>query len=718
VQGGLEYEIVHSIPGRVRLRIPALLISQDGGRQLQDWISRQPGVSSVRTNAQCASVVICYAPECENTPAKIENGLASFDRESLAASCKDSHEGVCNGEGSGSETPQGSGGLFEPNGWRELGCATAALALSLTPFSFLGPLAVGLSAYSALPSFRRAYDAVWYEGRLNVDVLDSLAICVSTLQGNLFTTAFMTWLISLGDYIRDQTAAQSRSAVNGLLDYQQKSAWVRRGREKVSVPVREIGVGDIVVVYDGEMIPVDGQVVSGRAIVDQRTITGESMPVAKGRADKVYAASVVHQGKLYLRANRAAADSLAAQIVQMVDAMPAGETRMQNYAEKFADRLVAPSLGLAGLMYLLTRDLNRMLSMLIVDFGTGIRVAAPTSVLASISAGVRQGVVIRGGNRMERLSEIDSMIFDKTGTLTRGAPSVVDVISYDERSFPSHKILEVAAAAELRFKHPVALATVAKAREAQISIPSRTDSRYHVGLGVEAQVNGYYVHFGSERFLRKKQINIRSCLSNSRQANRNGQSTLVLAVDGQMVGQLIYQDQIRSECPAVLSALRQRQIRNLIMLTGDNFAAAHHVASTLGIEKLHAEILPHEKAEVVQELRRQGRVVAMVGDGINDAAALSYADIGMAMKNGTDLAQESAHVVLLQDDLSRVVTAVDVARNAVRLIQQNYGIVVGMNLVALAMALAGGLVRPELTALVSNGSAVVASVNGLRPLLQ
>jgi P-type E1-E2 ATPase len=230
-------------------------------------------------------------------------------------------------------------------------------------------------------------------------------------------------------------------------------------------------------------------------------------------------------------------------------------------------------------------------------------------------------------------------------------------------------------------------------------------------------VNGYHVHLGSERFLRQHHINIKRSLSNCRHAAGNGQSSLILAIDGEMVGQLVYQDKIRPESPAVISALRDRGVRNLMMLTGDNEAAARHVASALGITELHAEILPGEKAEVVRELRRKGRVVAMVGDGINDAAALSYADVGIAMKNGADLARESAHVVLVQDDLSRVVTAIDIARNAFRLVHQNYSIVVGMNVVALALALAGGLIRPELTALISNGSAVVASVNGLRPLI-
>jgi heavy metal translocating P-type ATPase len=711
VTGGIDCEIAHSIPGRVRFRVACVTREDAPVDGFHEAVKNLRGVTDVRVNTYCGAVVIYYDARLTNA-SKLKQGLLSIDFAGLSA-----RRDRAARERGADERPSGWLGRLEPSGWPALALATGALALSVAGAPFFAPAGFGLSAYCALPSFHRAFTAVHYERRLNVDVLDSLAIAVATLQGSLFTTAFMTWLITLGDWIRDQTAAKSRRAIGSLLDFQSKRAWVRRGGEKISVPVSEIAVGETVIVYDGEMIPVDGRVLSGGAAVDQRTITGEAMPIAKRRGDKVFAASVVQEGKVYLRAERAAADSLAAQIVHMVESAPIGETRMQNYAEKFADKLVAPSLGVAGLLYFLSRDINRMLSVLIVDFGTGIRVAAPTAVLAAMSGAIGHGVLIRGGSRMERLCDLDSMVFDKTGTLTLGMPQITAVISYNERGFPAAKILGVAAAAEVRFKHPVAFATVAKAREERIPVPPRTSSKYHVGLGVEAQVNGYHVHLGSERFLRQHHINIKRSLSNCRHASGNGQSSLILAVNGEMVGQLVYQDKIRPESPAVISALKERDVRNLVMLTGDNEAAARHVASALGITELHAEILPGEKAEVVRELRRKGRVVAMVGDGINDAAALSYADVGIAMKNGADLARESAHVVLVQDDLSRVVTAIDIARNAVRLVHQNYSIVVGMNVVALALALAGGLIRPELTALISNGSAVVASVNGLRPLI-
>lgn len=686
--------------------------------QFERWLGVAVPNIDIRVNHRCGAVIVSFDPERSTIPAEIENKLAELDLRSLKSAA------VCNPNpstaGIAETTPAGNWWQSVASGqWTSLALASAGVAFSLIPGGSCALAAIGCSLTAAIPSFQRAICTLRDERRLNVDFLDSLAIAVATAQGRLFTSAFMTWLLALGDWIRDQTGAKSRRAIIGLLDYQTRHAWVRRGDERVSVPVSEIQVGEIVIAYDGDLIPVDGRVVSGAAMVDQRAITGESMPEAKRRHSRVYAASVVQEGKLYVRTERTAAESLLAEVVRMVESAPVGETRMQNYAEKFADRLVIPTLGLSGLLYLGSGDLNRALSALIVDFGTGIRVAAPTSVLASISAAVRQGILIRGGRALEQLSEIDSVVFDKTGTLTVGAPIITEIVSCNERAFPSRKILEIAAAAEMRLKHPVALATIAKAREAQLTIPPRTRSRYQIGRGVEARVNGYFVHVGSERFLHDNHIHLNGASSYAQLARANGQSSLMVAVDGETVGQLVYADQIRRETPAVIQALKDRSIPNLVMLTGDNGATAQHVASRLGITELHAEILPHEKAEIVQALRTEGRRVAMVGDGINDAVALSYADVGIAMKNGSELAQQSAHVVLMKDDLMKLVTALDLARSGVKLIHQNYAIVVGLNVLALAMAMVGGtVVPPELTALISNGSAVTASLNGLRPLIQ
>jgi len=402
----------------------------------------------------------------------------------------------------------------------------------------------------------------------------------------------------------------------------------------------------------------------------------------------------------------------------LVEGAPVGETRIQNYSEKFADRLVAPALGLSAGLYALSADAERLASMLIVDYGTGIRVAAPTSVLASIIHAARQGVLFKSGSHMEKLASVNTIVFDKTGTLTRGSPRIVGVLSYDERNFPPKKLTALAAAAELRLRHPVAQAFVAKAREDGLRIPHRDGSKFQVGLGVTANVNGYFVQIGSERFLRHNNVRTDRAQPDLSRLNHQGYSTLLLAVNGQLAGLALYMDQIRPEMPSVIRMLHNRGIDDLIMITGDNSTVAHIVAGQLGLDRFFSDTLPEDKVEIVRQLQAKGRTVAMVGDGINDSPALSYADVGIAMKNGADVTREVANVVLMEENMCKLITAIDISRDAMGLIQQNYTIIAGLNTMALGLAIPSGIVSPGFTALLSNGSAIIAALNGIRPILR
>lgn len=397
----------------------------------------------------------------------------------------------------------------------------------------------------------------------------------------------------------------------------------------------------------------DGEVTQDHAEVDQKTITGESLAVERTKGDKVFAATVVREGKLYIRAERVGAKTTAAQIVNLIANAPVCETRAQNYAEKFADKLVAPSLAFAGSLYAVSGDLDRLLSMAIIDLGAGLRVAAPTSIRAAMTYAARRGIFIKGGNSMEKLNQVDTIVFDKTGTLTRGLPQVIGITSFDERNFPARKILSLAAAAEMRLKHPVACAILSKAHEERVEIPERDDSAYRIGRGV-----------------------------------------------------------------TVIKALRDRGVSRLVMLTGDNGAVASAVASQAGMNECYSEILPAEKADIIQQLQQSGRIVAMVGDGINDSPALAHADVGVAMKNGADVTREAADIVLMEENLWKLIIAVDTSREAINLVGQNFTLIAGLNAVAFALSIPSGIVSPEFTALLSNGSAILASLNAMRPLLR
>jgi heavy metal translocating P-type ATPase len=594
---------------------------------------------------------------------------------------------------------------------------TISLLIAFSANPALRAVNIPLMLWNAYPIALRAWRVWRREGRLNVDFLDTLAVAVSLAQGDPMAGAIVTWLIKLGDWIRDLTAAGSRSAITDLMGFQAKQAWLSRNGEIVAIPASELQVGDEVVAHPGELIPVDGEIIDGCATVDQKTITGESLPVARTKGQLVFAATAVREGQLTIRATQVGAGTNAAQIANLVDSAPTGDTRMQNHAEKFADRLVLPTLGLAICAALYSGNMTFVLSLLIVDFGTGIRVAAPTAVLASLIRAARAGIIFRGGAHMERLAEVDTVIFDKTGTLTLGSPEVVDVISYAQDLADRH-LVSLAAAVQTRLQHPLAAALRARAEELGVDIPVCADRKYEIGLGVEGRADGRHVLVGSDRFMQLRDIDIGAAADDRPALDDQGYSCLYIAVDGKLAGLAPYSDKIRSESREIIQHLHAIGIRNTVLLTGDNGAVARAVGARLGLTRVFAEMLPADKAEVIQSFQRNGHVVAMVGDGINDSPALSYADVGVAVKHGSEIARESADVILMEDSLWKLVNAIEIARRSVKLIKENCAIVAGMNSQALALVLMGVVVNPVITALISNGSGIVASLNGISPILR
>jgi len=709
----MDFSIRHFVPGRIRLHVPTLCKRRALADAAVTWLCAQGGIKRARLNYDCATLVIEYDVAYE-VPLRASIGRLSVMSLDELRKIVAPHQSISEQKRQAALTP-----AAPPPLWRRVPLSLPTLSL-LMAFS-VNPVVVGLNMplmlWNACPIALRAWRVWRRESRLNVDFLDTLAIAASLAQGNPMAGAIVTWLIKLGDWIRDLTAAGSRRAISELLEFQAKSAWVIRGGIVTAIPASELAIGDEVVVYPGELIPVDGEIIDGHAMIDQKTITGEGLPVTRGTGEAVFAATVIRDGQLTIRAVRVGETTTAGQIARLVESAPIGDTRMQNHAERLADRLVLPTLGLAVGTAAVTGDFNRFLSLVIVDYGTGIRVAAPTSVLASMTHAARAGIIIKSGGHMERLAEVDTVIFDKTGTLTHGTPEVVDVIKY-ENSITGRHLIGLAAAAETRLNHPVAQALRVKAAELGANIPYCEETKYRIGLGVEGQVNGYYLHVGNERFMRQSDISVRAAATDRSAFDSQGCSCIYIAVDGTLAGLVPYTDKIRPESRAVVQRLHAIGIRNSVMLTGDNPVVARAVGARLGLSRQFADMLPADKAEVIQSFQRNGNVVAMVGDGINDSPALSFADVGIAMKHGAEVARESADVVLMEDSLWKLVKAVEISRGAVSLIKQNYAIVAGLNTLALALALPGGLISPQITALISNGSAIIASVNGIRPMLR
>jgi heavy metal translocating P-type ATPase len=709
----MEFSIRHFISGRIRLHLPSLCRKKAVAEAARTWLQTQPGVKGTRLNYECASLVIEYDVKFESLLRAMLGRLSVMsidDLQKLVAPSKAS---------AAAHPPAPLQPTKPPSIWRStpLGLPSLSLLLAFSANLIVRAINTPLMLWNGYPIALRAWRVWRREGRLNIDFLDALAITASLLHGNPMAGAIVTWLIKLGDWIRDLTAAGQRKAMSELLEFQTKTAWVLRDGVVTSIPATQLATGDQVVAYPGEMIPVDGEIIDGQAMIDQKTITGEGLPVMRSKGEPVFAATVIRDGQLTIRAIRVGTATTAGQIAQLVESAPIGDTRMQNHAEKLADRLVLPTLTLAAGTAAVTGDFNRFLSLVIVDYGTGIRVAAPTAVLASMTHAARAGIIIKSGAHMEKLTEVDTIIFDKTGTLTHGSPEVIDIISY-ERSITDRHLLGLAAAAETKLQHPVATALRVKAQELGANVPYCEETKYRIGLGVEGQVNGYYLHVGSERFMRQSGINVREAESDRARLDEQGYSCLYVSVDGALAGLVPFADRVRPESREIIARLHRLGIKNTVMLTGDNTVVARAVGRRLGLTRQFAEMLPADKAEVIQQFQRDGHVVAMVGDGINDSPALSFADVGIAMKHGAEVARESADVVLMEDSLWKLVKAVEISRGAVRLIHQNYAIVAGLNTLALGLALPAGLVSPSVTALISNGSAILASLNGIRPLLR
>jgi len=694
--------IVHAIPGRVRLRVPALAIRPRLVKPLEVFLSDQPGVTGVSVNQACCSVTVTYEAGAWSAE-KLCELVARLRHEEVEA------DALRRASSRPIQMPEEVSGP-------ELWYSSAGLALFLTAEAVAAPLLPALLLFSALPMLKRASKSLTDDGKLNVDVLDASATALLTVQGNLPMATFMVWLINIADYIRDATMNQSKRAIEEVLAYQRYEAWVIRDGEIIRVPVAGIRVGETVIVYPGERIPVDGTVLSGKALVDQSTLTGESLPVEKNGEDAVYAATVLREGEIRIRAERIGDETEAARIVHLVEEAPARETKIQNYAVKWANDLVPYSFMGAGAAAVIGGGLPGAAAVLIVDYGTGIRIAAPTTVLSSMTKAIRHGILIKGGRHLETLAEVDTIVFDKTGTLTSGHPDVSDVVPTGRMT--RDQVLALAAAAENRLTHPVADAIVRAAQTRGLEIPERTTSEYSLGLGVESSVNGAAVLVGSSRFMTKKGLALSKKVQRAlREIEAQAISPLCVAVEGDIVGLLSYADPVRPEAAEVIRSLRARGINEIILLSGDHKSVAQRVADELGIDQVIAEAFPGEKADLVKSLQRQGRKVALVGDGINDSPALAHADVGIAVEGGTDVARETAHVVLLHGGLWKIPVAIDIGREAVSLIKQNWKIISIPNTIALGLACVG-LLGPIGSTLLSNGSAIVATFNGLRPLME
>ena len=699
----LSYKIKHSIRGRLRIILPVLSSKKELIDSLQHHLSSINWVTDVKSSYRCGSLTINY-----EFP-KIRKGeiLKTFEDLTL----NDLHQMVADLPAVQREDCDVSLSYLKGAGVA-VGLSLALTGVPVVALAVVYPFLI----FICMPIYKRAYRCLRYERRLNVDFLDACALTVGMMTGDVINASLMTMLIHLGDYIRDLTAASSQRTIRKLLDFQDHHAWIVRDGVEIQVKVSEIEEGDVVALNTGDLIPVDGEVIKGELIVDQQVLTGESLPVHKEVGDTTFASTVIIDGNAYVKATRIGDRTKVAQVVRLVEEAPLYETKIQNHAEKFADRLVVPSLITTGLLFAGTMNIAQLAALLTVDFGTGVRVSAPTAVLSSMITSASNGILIKGGSYLEKLCQTDTIIFDKTGTLTTGIIHVEDMVSYNGYGNP--ELLSYAATAEMQMTHPIAEAVVRHATGQNIPLKTRNNVKYVVGRGVHAEIEGKQTLVGSLRLMRENGVDIDSPVLEMRDKLVDaGKACLYIAIDNEFGGVISFRDQVRKESKQMIDELHRVGVKQVIMLTGDVKQVAIPVAESLGIDKCIAEMLPEEKAEVVRDLKEKGHMVAFVGDGINDSVALSYADIGFSVKEGADIAKETAGVILLNDNLLNIPKAFEISKQTIRLIKESYWIVGGFNVIAYALA-AVGVVSPVITTLISNGSAVVACVNGMKPMIK
>jgi len=575
------------------------------------------------------------------------------------------------------------------------------------PFARVSVIGLVATLVGGYPIFREAAENV-VERKMTMELSMTIALLAALLIGEFFTALIITLFVLGAEILEGMTVRRGRRAIGDLLDFLPRAAAVRDGGEIRQVRADEIRIGDLVLVNPGSRIPVDGTVAGGHSFVDQAPITGESMPVEKSAGAWAYAGTINQSGALEVRAERLGRDTSFGKIVEAVERAERSRAPIQKLADRLAGYLVYFALGAAALTFLITRDVRSTISVVIVAGACGIAAGTPLAILGGIGRAARQGAIIKGGRYLETLARVDTVIFDKTGTLTLGAPEVEEVLP--AAGISERTLLEAAAAAERRSEHPFAKAILAIAESHSISVVEPQDFAYTPGRGITARVDGDEIVAGTRALLGERQVAAPEDASD----DSRGSSAVLIARGGRYLGAIRVADSVRPEAKAAVGGLKAIGIRT-ILLTGDARNVAEAVAAELGVDELAAELLPEAKQARVKSLVERGRVTAMVGDGINDAPALMQANVGVAMGSGTDVARESASVVLLGNNLLKFVETVRLARRTRRTILQNFVGTLAVDGVGIGLA-AMGLLNPLLAAFIHVSSELVFILNSARLL--
>lgn len=690
----MRFKIEHEIRGRVRLHICQKRMTCRQADQLEYFLTKLNGVTSAKVVERNQDVVICYSDNREEMLRAIQR--FSYEK----AEAPESYL-------------QNSGREMNGEYWEKM---VNHVVLHYGKKIFL-PLPVR-TFLTTLKSVKYIWKGVrtLAKCRIEVPVLDATAIGVSMLRGDFSTASSVMFLLGFGEILEDWTHKKSVDDLARSMSLNVSKVWLITEDSEVQVGTDEIKPGDRVRIHMGTVIPFDGIVTEGEAMVNEASLTGESMPVAKHESSYVYAGTVMEEGELTIRVKETSGSTKFEKIVTMIEETEKLKSAVESKAEHLADRLVPYTLAGTALTYALTRNVTKALSILMVDFSCALKLAMPISVLAAIREANAHHITVKGGKFLEAVAEADTIVFDKTGTLTKAQPTVVDVVSFNGDS--KENLLRLAACMEEHFPHSMAKAVMDAAKERGLTHEEmHSKVEYIVAHGISTTVDGRKAIIGSHHFVFEDE----NCTipAGKEELFKNlpeEYSHLYLGIEGELAAVICIEDPLRPEAPEVIKQLRKAGFTQIVMMTGDSDRTAKAIAARVGVDKYYSEVLPEDKAKFVEEAKAQGRKVLMVGDGINDSPALSAADVGIAISDGAELAREIADITIGADDLSVMVTLKEISNGLMDKIHKNYRRIVGINgsLIALGVT---GVIQPTMSALLHNTSTLLIGMDSMKSVL-
>ncbi len=690
----MRFVIKHEIKGRIRIHVMQNRMTYEQADILQYYLSTQKFVTSVKVQERVQDATICYVGSRED----MIDTLRRFQYENV-------------------EVPE----VFLKNSGRELNQLywdklVNKVVLHIGSKVFLPyPLKAGIAAIKSVKYLWKGITTL-AKGKIEVPVLDATAIGVSLFRNDINTAGSVMFLLGIGEILEEWTHKKSVDDLARSMSLNVSKVWLCNGQQEILVPATEIKESDLVRVHMGNVIPFDGTVISGEAMVNQASLTGESMPVRKCKDGFVYAGTVVEEGELTIRVKEVNGSSRFEKIVTMIEESEKLKSSLEGKAEHLADKLVPYTLAGTGLTYLFTRNVTKALSILMVDFSCALKLAMPISVLSAIREASVYNVTVKGGKYLEAMAEADTVVFDKTGTLTKAQPTVVQVVSFNGEE--PDELLRIAACLEEHFPHSMAKAVVDAAKEKNLiheELHSKVE--YIVAHGISSMINHKKVVIGSYHFVFEDE----NCRIPKEYQERFEElpgeySHLYLAIENELAAVICIEDPLREEAAAVVNSLKKAGISKVVMMTGDSERTAKAIAERVGVDEYYAEVLPEDKAGFVEREKAKGRKVIMIGDGINDSPALSAADVGIAISDGAEIAREIADVTIGADDLYEIVTLKAISNALMKRIHKNYRTIVGFNAGLIVLGVAG-VIPPTTSALLHNTSTLVISLKSMENLL-